>query len=81
GFAEGWGVEVGLTVKALQNSYRVLEIPTQMSHRVTGRSPAAILHRAQQFLAALRVLLKLGVLRAHSPSTPGVLPPTERHSG
>lgn len=81
GFAEGWGVEVGLTVKALQNSYRVLEIPTQMSHRVTGRSPAAILHRAQQFLAALRVLLKLGVLRPHSPSATGALPPTERRSG
>jgi len=81
GFAEGWGVEVGLTVKALQNNYRVLEIPTQMSHRVTGRSPAAILHRAQQFIAALRVLLKLGVLRPKSSSAPSVLPPKERHSG
>jgi glucosyl-3-phosphoglycerate synthase len=81
GFAEGWGVEVALTVRALQNAYRVLEIPTQMSHRVTGRSPAAILHRAQQFGAALKVLLRLGVLHRKSPSTPGMLPPTERRSG
>lgn len=81
GFAEGWGVEVALTASALQNGYRVLEIPTQMSHRVTGRSPAAILHRAQQFLAALRVLLRLGVLRPKSPSTPQRLPPKERHPG
>jgi glucosyl-3-phosphoglycerate synthase len=81
GFAEGWGVEVALTVSALKNGYRVLEIPTQMSHRVTGRSPGAILHRARQFVAALRVLLRLGVLHPKSPSNPGMLPPTERHSG
>ena len=81
GFAEGWGVEVALTVSALQNGYRVLEIPTQMSHRVTGRSPAAILHRAQQFVAALRVLLRLGVLHPKSASTPGMLPPKERPQG
>jgi glucosyl-3-phosphoglycerate synthase len=81
GFAEGWGVEVALTVNALWNGYRVVEIPTQMSHRVTGRSPAAILHRAQQFRAALRVLLRLGVVRPRSPSTPGRLPPKERPQG
>lgn len=81
GFAEGWGVEVALTVNALQNGYRVLEIPTQMSHRVTGRSPAAILHRAQQFVAAFRVLLKLGVLRPRSAASPKMLPPKERPHG
>ncbi len=81
GFAEGWGVEVALTVNALQNGHRVLEISTQMSHRVTGRSPAAILHRAQQFVAALRVLLHLGVLRPKSSSAPEILPPKERHPG
>lgn len=78
GFAEGWGVEVALTVNALRNGYRVLEIPTQMSHRVTGRSPGAILHRAEQFVAALRVLLRLGVLRPRSSSLAKMLPPKER---
>ena len=48
-----------------------------MSHRVTGRSPAAILHRAQQFVAALQVLLRMGVLNPKSPSTPKMLPPKE----
>lgn len=81
GFAAGWGVEVALTVSALQNGYRILEIPTQMSHRVTGRSPAAILHRAQQFLAALRVLLRLGVLHPKALEAPKTLPPKERHPG
>ena len=59
GFADGWGVEVALTVSALRRGFRVLEVPTTMTHRVTGRSPAAILHRAAQFLAAARALLRL----------------------
>ena len=81
GFADGWGAEVALTVSALQNGYRVLEIGTQMSHRVTGRSPAAILHRAQQFVAAWRALLRLGVLRPKSTSTPEMPPPKEWPQG
>lgn len=59
GFAEGWGVEVALTVSALRRGFRVLEVPTVMSHRVTGRSPSAILHRAKQFAAAAAVLWRL----------------------
>jgi glycosyltransferase involved in cell wall biosynthesis len=59
GFASGWGVEVALTVNALRRGYRVLEVPTEMTHRVTGRSAAAILHRAAQFVAAARVLFHL----------------------
>ena len=59
GFASGWGVEVALTVRALQQGYRVLEVPTEMTHRVTGRTWGAILHRAKQFLAASNILLFL----------------------
>lgn len=59
GFADGWGVEVALTVGALRRGLRVLETPTQMTHRVTGRSPTAIAHRAAQFFAAARALWNL----------------------
>lgn len=59
GFASGWGVEVDLTVRALWNGFRVLEIPTTMSHRVTGKRPADIWHRLAQFVAAGRVLFQL----------------------
>jgi glucosyl-3-phosphoglycerate synthase len=59
GFASGWGAEIGLTVAVLRAGFRVLEVPTNMTHRVTGRSPAAIRHRAAQFLAAVRVLWRL----------------------
>jgi hypothetical protein len=59
GFAEGWGAEIALTVQAFRQGFRVLEIPTEMTHRVTGRSPADILHRAAQFAAAAKILLRL----------------------
>ncbi|HZT44271.1 MAG TPA: glycosyltransferase [Chthonomonadaceae bacterium] len=59
GFARGWGVEVALTVAALRAGCRVMEIPTNMTHRVTGRSPAAIRHRAAQFFSVARTLLRL----------------------
>src|SRR6185437_14001853 len=77
GFAAGWGAEIGLTVAALRAGFRVLEIPTTMTHRVTGRSPAGILHRAGQFWGAGRVLLRLWLLpnRAHVKSL--AAPPKE----
>jgi glycosyltransferase involved in cell wall biosynthesis len=63
GFAEGWGVEVALTVEALWREFTVMEIPTTMTHRVTGRSPREMLHRARQLVAAARTLLKLRIRR------------------
>ena len=63
GFAEGWGVEIALTVRALWQGYCVREIATTMDHRVTGRTVAGVLHRAAQFSAALRVLVRLWILR------------------
>ena len=68
GFASGWGVEVALTVGALRQGYRVLEVPTQMTHRVTGRSLSGILHRGAQFIAAARVLLRLWRSSAPTPA-------------
>lgn len=63
GFAKGWGVEVALTVEALQRGYRVREVPTEMAHRVTGNNTSSILHRAAQFFGAARVLWRLGTQR------------------
>jgi glycosyltransferase involved in cell wall biosynthesis len=47
--ARGWGVEVGLTVDLLQAGMRVLEVPCELHHRVTGRDLRAQLHRARQY--------------------------------
>ena len=59
GFASGWGVEVSLTVNALRSVFRVMEVPVDMTHRVTGRSPAAVAHRARQFFQIALTLWRL----------------------
>jgi len=62
----GFGAEVGLTIKALKSGFRVVEIPVPMSHRVTGRDVASILHRAKQFWHVARTLVYLEVCRRSS---------------
>lgn len=49
----GFGLEVALTLDLLQRGCRVLEVPTLMSHRERGGSPAAFLHRGRQCAALL----------------------------
>src|SRR5262249_28244012 len=47
-FADGWGLELGMTIDALRMGLRIEEIELPLSHRVTGRMPAGFLHRAKQ---------------------------------
>lgn len=47
-FADGWGMEAGMTIDAVRAGYRVGEIEIPLEHRVTGRTPAGFLHRARQ---------------------------------
>ncbi|MDR1082638.1 MAG: glycosyltransferase family 2 protein [Coriobacteriales bacterium] len=58
-FAEGYGVEVALTIRALQQNYRVLEVMVDMQHRATGRNLAGFLHRAHQYLDVRRTIKHL----------------------
>ncbi len=46
--AEGFGVEVGLTIDLMRLGARVHEVDVTMSHRHTGRSWRGFLHRARQ---------------------------------
>ncbi|MDF2144985.1 glycosyltransferase [Knoellia sp. p5-6-4] len=47
--ARGWGVEVGLTVDVLLAGMRVLEVPCELQHRVSGSDWRGQLHRARQY--------------------------------
>jgi hypothetical protein len=49
----GFGIEVGMTIDAIQAGLRVVEIPVALEHAPTGRDPAAFVHRARQGLAVL----------------------------
>src|SRR5699024_6973333 len=54
----GCGVEVGLPVDVLRTKGRVVEVPVELHHRVTGRGPRAQAHRLKQYrdvAAALKV--------------------------
>jgi glycosyltransferase involved in cell wall biosynthesis len=47
-FADGWGLETGMTIDALRAGYRVEEVELPLEHPATGRTPAGFFHRARQ---------------------------------
>lgn len=54
--APGWGVEVGLTIDVLRAGGRIMEVPCELHHRVTGRDLSAQLHRARQLADVTRAI-------------------------
>jgi glycosyltransferase involved in cell wall biosynthesis len=59
--APGWGVEVGLTVDVLRAGLRVIEVPCELHHRVTGADWRGQVHRAKQYRDVLRALRARGL--------------------
>jgi hypothetical protein len=47
-FADGFGMELGMTVDAVRAGHRVKEIELPLQHRATGRTIGGFLHRASQ---------------------------------
>jgi hypothetical protein len=66
-FSAGYGVEVGLTVRALRAGFRVAEVPTTMTHAATGRDLAGFVHRGRQLVHVALALMKLA---AEKPAAP-----------
>lgn len=60
--APGFGVEVGLTIDLLRGGFRVVEVPCDLHHRVTGTDLRAQLHRGRQFRDVALALVRRGVL-------------------
>ncbi|MFA4015306.1 MAG: hypothetical protein RUDDFDWM_000386 [Candidatus Fervidibacterota bacterium] len=56
-FADGFGVEVGLTIDAHMFGARIVEVPLDFEHRVTGRTLRGFLHRAKQLLDIIKACL------------------------
>jgi glycosyltransferase involved in cell wall biosynthesis len=54
--APRFGVETAMTIDALRAGVRVLEVPTTMTHRVTGRDAASVRHRTRQLFDVARAL-------------------------
>ena len=58
-FSAGYGVEVGLTIRALRAGFRVVEVPTTMAHAATGRTLKGFVHRGRQFVHVAIALVAL----------------------
>jgi hypothetical protein len=58
-FMAGYGVEVGLTIRALRAGFRLTELPTTMAHAATGRDVAGFVHRGKQFVHVAIALMRL----------------------
>ncbi|HYN29845.1 MAG TPA: glycosyltransferase [Dermatophilaceae bacterium] len=61
--AGGWGVEVGLTVDVLRAGMRVVEVPCDLQHRVSGADWRGRLHRAEQLRDVAVALARRRVAR------------------
>lgn len=66
--ARGWGVEVGLTIDVLSAGLRMLEVPCELQHRVSGSDWRGQVHRARQYRD---VWLAIAVRRLRSHRLPG----------
>lgn len=60
--ARGWGVETGMTIDLLRAGLRVVEVPCELQHRVTGTDWRAQLHRAEQYRDVALALAVRGAL-------------------
>jgi glycosyltransferase involved in cell wall biosynthesis len=57
-FAEGFGMEIGMTVDAVRAGYRLREVELDLGHRATGRTFAGFAHRGRQLVDFLRVYME-----------------------
>ena len=65
--ADGWGVEVGLTIDVLVAGLAVIEVPCDITHRVTGNDRAGTMHRASQYRDVLRAVTRRKLRRHRVP--------------
>jgi glycosyltransferase involved in cell wall biosynthesis len=53
-FADGFGMEVGMTIDAVRAGHEVIEMELDLLHRASGRTPAGFYHRARQLMDFVR---------------------------
>jgi len=56
-FAEGYGMEIGITVDAVRAGARLREFELDLEHRASGRSAAGFVHRGRQLRDFVRAYL------------------------
>ncbi|SDN94490.1 Glycosyl transferase family 2 [Actinomyces ruminicola] len=66
--AEGWGVEVGLSIDVLSAGMTVIEVPCDITHRVSLNDRAGRLHRAAQYKDVVRAVTSRRLRRVRVPA-------------
>jgi glycosyltransferase involved in cell wall biosynthesis len=56
--ADGFGMEIGMTIDAVRAGHRVLEVELDLSHRATGRTLGGFVHRGRQLMDFARVYMR-----------------------
>ena len=56
-FAQGFGMEIGITIDAVRAGHELREYELDLEHRATGRDLSGFLHRGRQLLDFVRVYL------------------------
>lgn len=54
-FASGWEIETAMTIDVARMGFKIMEVPTDMTHSETGRDLKGFTHRFGQFRAVTRV--------------------------
>jgi len=54
-----YGIEIAMTIQAINNGFTFREIPVNMKHRYTDRSLKGFKHRGKQFIEILMTLVEL----------------------
>ena len=70
-FADGFGMEIGMTVDAVRAGHRVKEIELPLEHRATYRTIGGFLHRgapAARLRRAVRARRTPAGIRPHPPN-------------
>ncbi len=60
---KNFGIEVAMTIQALNNGYKYQEIDVNMEHRYTKRNIRGFIHRGKQFVDILKCVLVLSIKR------------------
>jgi glycosyltransferase involved in cell wall biosynthesis len=53
--ANGFGMEIGMTIDAVRAGHQLVEIELDLEHRASGRTPRGFLHRGRQLVDFVRV--------------------------
>jgi glycosyltransferase involved in cell wall biosynthesis len=56
--ADGFGMEIGMTIDAVRAGHRVAEVELDLAHRATGRTLGGFVHRGRQLKDFVRVYLQ-----------------------